>query len=77
MKTLSLKLDDLVFEETEELLDKIKMPRNRYFNEAIQYYNSIQQKKFLKKQITLESKLVAEESMAILKEFEILEENEG
>ena len=45
MKTLSLKLDEIVYEETEQLLEKIKKPRNRYINEALQYYNHIQKKK--------------------------------
>jgi hypothetical protein len=44
MKTLSLKLDDYVFQETEKLLEKIKTPRNRYINEALKYYNRIQHK---------------------------------
>jgi metal-responsive CopG/Arc/MetJ family transcriptional regulator len=38
MKTLSLKLDDAVFQETEKVLAKLKKPRNRYINEALQYY---------------------------------------
>ena len=45
MKTLSLKLDDIVFEETEQLLETIKKPRNRYINEALQYYNRLQKRK--------------------------------
>ena len=49
MKTLSLKLDDMIYEETEQLLEKIKQPRNRYFNEAIQYYNRIQKRKIISK----------------------------
>ena len=44
MKTLSLKLDEIVYEETEQLLKKIKKPRNRYINEALQYYNQLQKK---------------------------------
>ena len=47
MKTLSLKLDEIVYEETEQLLEKIKKPRNRYINEALQYYNHIQKKKII------------------------------
>ena len=77
MKTLSLKLDEVVFEETEQLLDKIKMSRNRYINEALQYYNSIQKKKIQNKQLILESKLVSEESISVLKEFENLDDDEG
>ena len=73
MKTLSLKLDDIVYEETEQLLEKIKKPRNRYINEALQYYNRIQKRKIIAKMLTLESKLVSEESMNVLNEFENLD----
>jgi hypothetical protein len=37
MKTLSLKLDDAVFEDTEAVLQQIKKPRNRYINEALHF----------------------------------------
>lgn len=74
MKTLSLKLDDIVYEETEQLLEKIKKPRNRYINEALQYYNRIQKRKIIAKMLTLESKLVSEESMNVLNEFENLDD---
>lgn len=74
MKTLSLKLDDIVYEETEKLLEKIKKPRNRYINEALQYYNRIQKRKIISKLLVLESKLVSEESMTVLNEFEHLDE---
>lgn len=74
MKILSLKLDDIVFEETEQLLEKIKKPRNRYINEALQYYNQIQKRKIISKMLVMESKLVSEESMNVLNEFENLDE---
>ncbi len=77
MKTLSLKLDDTVYQETEELLEKIKKPRNRYINEAIQHYNRIQRRKIISKQLALESKLVRDESMKVLNEFEMLDEYES
>lgn len=74
MKTLSLKLDDFVYQETEQLLEKIKKPRNRYINEALQYYNRIQKKKIIAKLLETESKLVRDESLKVLAEFENLEE---
>jgi hypothetical protein len=74
MKILSLKLDDIVYEETEQLLEKIKKPRNRYINEALQYYNQIQKRKIISKMLVMESKLVSEESMNVLNEFENLDE---
>jgi hypothetical protein len=39
MKTISLKIDDLIFGETEKIVALIKKPRNRYINETIEYYN--------------------------------------
>ena len=77
MKTLSLKLDDVVYDETEQLLEKIKKPRNRYINEALQYYNRLQKRKIISNLLLVESKLVSEESMNILKEFENLDEYDG
>jgi len=74
MKTLSLKLDDFVYNETEKLLEKIKKPRNRYINEALNYYNNIQKKKIVSKLLEIESKIVQEESLKVLAEFENLEE---
>jgi len=74
MKTLSLKLDESVFMETEELLEKIKKPRNRYINEALQHYNRIQKKKIIEKRLEAESRLVRDESMKVLSEFEKLED---
>ncbi len=77
MKTLSLKLDDFVYQETEELLEKIKKPRNRYINEALHYYNRIQKKRIIEKLLQAESKMVGDESMRVLREFEKLEDHEG
>jgi predicted transcriptional regulator len=72
MKTISLKIDDSIFGETESILNVTKKPRNRYINEAIEYYNKIQKKNILEKQLKLESELVKEDSLAVLKEFEEL-----
>lgn len=77
MKTLSLKLDDLVYQETEELLEKIKKPRNRYINEALKYYNRVQKNKIIEKLLEAESEIVRDESMKVLSEFEKLEDYDG
>ena len=70
MKTVSLKIDDSVFGETEKILSRIKKPRNRYINEAIEYYNKVQRKKILEKRLKKESELVKSDSMSVLKDFE-------
>ena len=72
MKTVSLKIDDSIFGETEKILSRIKIPRNRYINEAIEYYNKKQNRDILEKKLKYESNLVREESMNILNEFENL-----
>jgi len=70
MKNLWLKIADNIFEETERILSKIKKPRNRYINEAINFYNKLQNRKLLKKVLERESYLVKEDSMDVLKDFE-------
>lgn len=70
MKTLSLKLDDDIFNETEMITSKLKLARNRYINDAVNLYNRFNKKKLLKKQLAAESKMVSRDSMNILKEFE-------
>ena len=74
MKTLSLKLDDNIFNETEEVLNKVKKSRNRYINEAVDYYNRLNKRNLLSIQLSKESKLVRKESLAVLAEFESLQD---
>ena len=70
MKTVSLKIDEAIFGETEKILSKIKKPRNRYINEAIAFYNKFQRQALLEKRLKKESELVREDSMGVLKDFE-------
>jgi hypothetical protein len=72
MKTLSLKLDDDIFSETDVMASKLKIARNRYINEALNIYNMVNKRRLLKKQLVKESKLVKKDSMVILAEFEKL-----
>ena len=72
MKTLSLKLDDKIFEEAEELTIKLKLSRNRYINDAVNIYNQFNKRKLLKNQLIKESKLTSNDSMDVLNEFEQL-----
>lgn len=73
MKTLSLKIDDCIFEETERILSKSKKPRNRYINEALDYYNKFQKRNYLEYKLKNESLVVAEDSMLMLSDFESLD----
>ena len=76
MKTLSLKLDDKIFNEAEEITSKLKLARNRYINEAVDIYNLYNRRRLLKKQLTKESKLTGKDALDILHEFEkLMDEN--
>ena len=72
MKTLSLKLDDEIFLDTEKLTKKMKSSRNRYINDAIRLYNKFNERNLLKQQLATESKLTRNTSLEILEEFEDL-----
>ena len=74
MKTLSLKLDDNIFDETEVMLSKVKKSRNRYINEAVDYYNRINRRNLIARKLAKESRLVKKESMIVLSEFESLQD---
>lgn len=73
-KPLSLKLQDRVYEEAEEILRKSRKTRNAYFNEAINLYNKLWKRKLLKRALAAESVLVAADSMELLETFERLED---
>ncbi|WP_031426913.1 hypothetical protein [Flavimarina sp. Hel_I_48] len=73
MKTVSLKIDDSIFGETELLLKDLKKSRNRYINEAIDHYNKIKYREFTEKQLRKESELVGADSLEVLKEFDDME----
>ncbi len=70
MKIVSLKIDDSIFGETEKILSRIKKPRNRYINEALEYYNRLQRRLFLEEKLKKESAIVEKDSMKVLKDFE-------
>ena len=72
MKNIALKLQEDIFAETEQVLEKSSISRNKYINEAIRFYNSYQKRKRLKDMLSYESKLVGAHSMSVLEDFEEL-----
>jgi hypothetical protein len=77
MKTLSLKLNEAVFEETEDILREKGIPRNRYINEALDFYNRYYKRKKLAKAFAKASGLVRETSMEVNAEFDRLIDEEA
>ncbi|MBN8705780.1 MAG: hypothetical protein J0L62_07880 [Bacteroidetes bacterium] len=74
MKTVSLKIDDLIFVQTEEMLKSLNKPRNRYINEALEFYNQYQNRLLIENKLKLESDLVKADSMSVLAEFERIDD---
>ncbi|MEZ5039506.1 MAG: hypothetical protein R2828_06430 [Saprospiraceae bacterium] len=74
MKSISLKLQEQIFNDTEHLIESLDISRNKYINEAIEFYNRYQKKKILEVQLIKESAIVSEDSMKVLQEFEALED---
>lgn len=70
MKIISLNLDERIFRETEKIVALMKKPRNRYINEAIDFYNKHQNRMMLERKLQKESEIVKEDSMNILRDFE-------
>ena len=62
MKSLSLKLDENVFKETEEITSVLKCTRNRYINDALTLYNKYNKR------------MAKQDSMEILEIFEQLDD---
>jgi predicted transcriptional regulator len=76
-KAVSLKLQDDVFQEAEEVLRRTRRSRNAYFNDAIRFYNKLWERKSLKRALAAESTLVAADSLAVLEAFEQMEDELG
>ncbi len=73
-KALSLKLKDEIFKDVEQIIHEIDIPRNTYINDAIDFYNKLNRRKKLKRQLAAESELVSQNSLEILDEFEKLKD---
>lgn len=67
-------MDDQVFEETEGILRKIRVPRNAYINQAVEFYNRCQKKLLLKKKFRKDVEILREDTKKFLKDFELLED---
>jgi predicted transcriptional regulator len=74
-KILSLKLQEDIFKDAEEVVKKMNIPRNTFINKAIEHYTRIQKRKLLAKQLRIESRGVMADSMKVLKEFEAFTED--
>jgi hypothetical protein len=73
-KALSLKLEDRIFQETESVIRKIRMPRNAYINRAVDFYNRCQKRRLIKRKIQKDVQMLKAETGDFIKSFELLED---
>jgi hypothetical protein len=73
-KNLSFKMRDDIYQETEVIIHQLRVPRNGYINAAVALYNKLKKRALLKNELAKESKLVAENSMEVLSDFETFED---
>jgi len=73
MKVISLNIDEIIFSETELIVSHMKKSRNRYINDAIDFYNKHQKRLMLEQKLYKESELLQDESMNVLRDFEEFE----
>jgi len=57
MKAVSLKLEQVIFDETERIVAQRTISRNKYINEALEFYNKIQKRVLIEKKLKVESDL--------------------
>ncbi len=67
-------MEDRIFKETENLLQKIKLPRNAYINQAVDFYNRCQKKLLISKKIKKDVQFLKADTQEFLKNFELLED---
>lgn len=73
MNRTSLKIDEDIFVETEKIRAQLNTSRNRYINQALKHYNKLMHREILAAKLESESKLVREDSISVLKEFEAID----
>ncbi|MBK8624224.1 MAG: hypothetical protein IPN86_01200 [Saprospiraceae bacterium] len=74
-KLISLKMDEKLLQDTEIMVSKLGISRNKYINDAVLAYTKTQKRAELEAQIKKASLLVRESSMEVLAEFEALEDD--
>ncbi len=73
-KAISVKIKDDLFKEVEEVTKKINIPRNKYINNALSFYNKLEKRKLLKNKLQKELKLIKNSSLEVMEEFEKLDD---
>lgn len=73
-KALSLKMDEQIFSETEDVIRKIHVPRNAYINKAVAFYNRLNKRRLVKNRLLKDVSLLKGDTKEFIRNFELLED---
>jgi len=74
-KVISLKIEEKILQDADNMVSKLGISRNKYINEAIEAYSKAKKRAAMEEQIKKEVALIRESSMEVLTEFEALEDD--
>jgi hypothetical protein len=74
MKVVSLKIREDILAKTEEMVKETHVSRNAYINQAIDFFNAVNRRRLLKKNLAIESALVAGNSLDMLSLMEEIDD---
>lgn len=69
-KAISLKIEDQIFDKTEELISELKISRNKYINDALENYNRMKKMEKVNALLVKASILVRDNSIEVMQDFE-------
>lgn len=69
-KAISLKIEDQIFDKTEELISELKISRNKYINDAQESYNRMEEMEKVTALLVKASILVRDNSIEVMQDFE-------
>lgn len=69
-KAISLKIEDQIFDKTEELISGLKISRNKYINDSLENYNRMEEMEKVNALLVKASILVRDNSIEVMQDFE-------
>ncbi len=73
-RSISLKIDEKELRKVDHSAQTVGVSRNAYINKALRFFNHLYERRLLAKELRRESEQVRQESMAVLREFDTLQD---
>jgi len=73
-KLISVKIDERELQQINHSAQTTGLSRNAYINKALRFFNHLQKRRLLADELRHESDQVRQESSAVLREFELFQD---